>query len=41
MLGHAIRGETQDLSALIQTVGDERYRQVLRLCLDRGGLRRG
>jgi len=33
MLGHAIRGETQDLSALIQAVGGERYRQVLGLCL--------
>jgi hypothetical protein len=33
MLGHAIRGEMQDLAALIQSVGDERYRQVLGLCL--------
>jgi hypothetical protein len=33
MLGHAIRGETQDLSTLIQAAGDERYRQVLGLCL--------
>jgi hypothetical protein len=33
MLGHAIRGETQGLSTLIRAVGDERYRQVLGLCL--------
>jgi hypothetical protein len=33
MLGHAIRGETQDLAALIRSAGDERYRQVLGLCL--------
>jgi hypothetical protein len=33
MLGHAIRGELQDLAALIQSAGGERYRQVLGLCL--------
>jgi hypothetical protein len=33
MLGHAIRGELQDLAALIQSVGGERYRQALGLCL--------
>jgi hypothetical protein len=33
MLGHAIRGELQDLSTLIQSVGSERYRQVIGLCL--------
>ena len=33
MLGHAIRGELQDLSALMRSVGGERYRQVLGLCL--------
>ena len=33
MLGHAIRGETQDLAALIQSVGNERYRQAIGLCL--------
>jgi hypothetical protein len=33
MLGHAIRGETQELSELITSVGDERYLQVLGLCL--------
>lgn len=33
MLGHAVRGETQGLSALIESLGDERYRQVLGLCL--------
>jgi hypothetical protein len=33
MLGHAIRGEMQDLAALIQSVGNERYRQALGLCL--------
>jgi hypothetical protein len=33
MLGHAIRGELQDLAALIQSVGGERYNQVLGLCL--------
>lgn len=33
MLGHAIRGETQDLSALILSVGTQRYRRVIELCL--------
>ena len=33
MLGHAIRGELQDLASLIQSVGDERYKQALGLCL--------
>jgi hypothetical protein len=33
MLGHAIRGEMQDLAALIQSVGNERYRQAIGLCL--------
>ena len=33
MLGHAIRGEMRDLAALIRSVGDERYRQALGLCL--------
>jgi hypothetical protein len=33
MLGHAIRGETQELAALIQSVGGERYRQALSLCV--------
>ena len=33
MLGHAIRGELQDLAPLIQSVGDERYKQALGLCL--------
>jgi len=33
MLGHAIRGELQDLSTLIQSVGGEQYRYVLGLCL--------
>ena len=33
MLGHAIRGELQDLAALMQSAGGERYRQVLGLCL--------
>jgi hypothetical protein len=33
MLGHAIRGEAQDLSALILSVGNERYRQAIGLCL--------
>jgi hypothetical protein len=33
MLGHAVRGETQGLSALIESLGDERYRQALGLCL--------
>jgi hypothetical protein len=33
MLGHAIRGEMEDLSALIQSVGNERYRSALGLCL--------
>ena len=33
MLGHAIRGEMQELSALIHSVGDERYRRVLGLCV--------
>jgi hypothetical protein len=30
---HAIRGATQDLSALIKSPGGERYGQVLGLCL--------
>jgi hypothetical protein len=33
MLGHAIRGELAELSALIQSVGGERYKQALGLCL--------
>jgi hypothetical protein len=33
MLGHAIRGETDELAALIRSAGDERYRRVLGLCL--------
>ena len=33
MLGHAIRGELQDLASLIQSVGGERYQQALGLCL--------
>lgn len=33
MLGHAIRGELKDLAALIQSVGNERYRQAIGLCL--------
>jgi hypothetical protein len=33
MLGHAIRGELQHLAALIQSVGNERYRQAIGLCL--------
>lgn len=33
MLGHAIRGELPDLGALIQSVGNERYKQALGLCL--------
>jgi hypothetical protein len=33
MLGHAIRGELQDLAVLIQAVGGETYRHVLALCL--------
>jgi hypothetical protein len=33
MLGHAIRGELQPLASLIQSVGGERYRQGLGLCL--------
>lgn len=33
MLGHAIRGELQDLSTLILAVGNERYRQAIGLCL--------
>jgi hypothetical protein len=33
MLGHAIRGERSDLAALIRSAGNERYRQVLGLCL--------
>jgi hypothetical protein len=33
MLGHAIRGETGELAALIRSAGNERYRQVLGLCL--------
>jgi hypothetical protein len=33
MLGHAVRGETQGLSALIESLGDERHRQALGLCL--------
>ena len=35
MLGHVIRGELQDLSALMRSVGGERYRQVLGLCRPR------
>jgi hypothetical protein len=33
MLGHAIRGELPDLAAVIQSVGNERYKQALGLCL--------
>jgi hypothetical protein len=33
MLGHAIRGETQELATEIQTLGGETYRQVIGLCL--------
>jgi hypothetical protein len=33
MLGHAIRGELRDLAAVIQSVGNERYKQALGLCL--------
>jgi len=33
MLGHAIRGELQELSTLVQSVGNERFKQVLGLCL--------
>jgi hypothetical protein len=32
MLGHAIRGEIQDLATMVQSVGDEKYRYVLALC---------
>jgi hypothetical protein len=33
MLGHAIRGETQELATQIQAVGGETYRHVIGLCL--------
>ncbi len=33
MLGHAIRGELQDLAALIHAEGDDIFRQALALCL--------
>ena len=33
MLGHAIRGELDDLAAMIQSVDGDRYRRVLVLCL--------
>lgn len=33
MLGLAIRGELTELAALIQSVGGERYRQILGMCL--------
>jgi hypothetical protein len=33
MLGHAVRGELQDLAALIHSVGGEQYRYALGLCL--------
>jgi hypothetical protein len=33
MLGHAIRGELQELGALIYAVGDETYKQVLGMCV--------
>ena len=33
MLGYAVRGELQDLASLIQSVGNERYKQTLGLCL--------
>jgi hypothetical protein len=33
MLGHAIRGELQDLAVLMQAAGGETYRHVLALCL--------
>lgn len=32
MLGHAIRGELQELAAKIQAAGDDTYRDVIRLC---------
>ena len=33
MLGHAVRGELQDLASLIRSVGNKRYKQTLGLCL--------
>jgi hypothetical protein len=33
MLGHAIRGEVQELAPLIQSAGGRQYQQVLGLCL--------
>lgn len=33
MIGHALRGELQDLAVLIQATGGEAYRQVIGLCL--------
>jgi hypothetical protein len=33
MLGHAIRGELQELAVMIQAVGDATYKQILGLCL--------
>jgi hypothetical protein len=33
MLGHSIRGEFQDLSILIQSVGNDGYRQALGFCV--------
>lgn len=33
MLGHAIRGELDDLSTQVHAIGDDAYRQVIVLCL--------
>jgi hypothetical protein len=33
MLGHAIRGELQDLATLIHAVGDATYKQALGMCV--------
>lgn len=33
MLGHAIRGEMEDLATLIHAVGDATYKQVIGLCV--------
>lgn len=33
MLGHAIRGELEDLGAMVHAVGNETYTKVVRLCL--------
>jgi hypothetical protein len=37
MLGHAIRGEFQELATLVQAVGDEKYRRILALSLTVAG----